>query len=303
MKLRAPERISAVIENASAMYARLARGLRPSNQRNLPAEDSLEARLFHVEVSGVGEALDLIGRLSTLDDLAIIVIDPVVPNWIEGDLRSIVLTPQAVKGLEYQSVCVLNPGLALSKMMEPVSERVEAPNLDLHLRRTSMDRFRVALSRSTEALAFIDVGVGDEEIALSRQMLRSAVSCNADDLVEYLSDEDVSPEERVLARIRESRDMIDANPAAAWNRAVQALNLLGRSELPNGVADFGVRTEALENALFIGSRILVDGSCVSDDKDEAIRICLTASDVLGSSHTRAYRELVAWTDDRGKSPS
>ena len=34
-----------------------------------------------------------------------------------------------------------------------------------------MDRFRVALSRATEALIFLDVGVGDEERALSSEML------------------------------------------------------------------------------------------------------------------------------------
>ena len=56
-------------------------------------------------------------------------------------------------------------------MMEPVSEHAVSPNLDLHLKRTSMDRFRVALSRATEALIFLDVGVGDEERALSSEML------------------------------------------------------------------------------------------------------------------------------------
>ena len=111
-----------------------------------------------------------------------------------------------------------------------------------------------------------------------------------------------SPEERVLARIRESRELIDANPAAVWNRAVQALNLLGRADLPNGVADFEVRTEARKNVLFIGSRILVDGSYTSGDRDEIVRICLTASDALGSSHTRAYRELVRWATDSSDSP-
>ena len=61
--------------------------------------------------------------------------------------------------------------------------------------------------------------------------------------MEYLRQDDVLPEERVLSRMLESRDLIDANPDAAWNRAMQALNLLGRAELPNGVADVTVRRE------------------------------------------------------------
>ena len=302
VKLRAPEAISAVIENASAMYASLARGLRPSNQRHLPDGDALDARLFHVEVPSRVKALDLINSLSTIDNLAIVVIDAVVPDWVQGELRNVVLTPQVVKGLEYQSVCVLNPGLALSKMMEPVSEHAEAPNLDLHLKRTSMDRFRVALSRSTEALAFIDVGVGDEVMALSRQMLGLAVHCSPEDLVEYLQQDDVLPDDRVLSRIRESRELIDADPEAAWNRAVQSINLLGRAELPNGVADITVRRQTRENLLYIGSRILVDGGGTWDNQDEVISTCIAASEDLGSSHTHAFRQLVCWIDGKDGSP-
>lgn len=247
-------------------------------------------------------ALELIGRLSTIDNLVIVVIDAVVPGWIQGELRNVVLTPQAVKGLEYQAVCVLNPGLALRRMKEPVSEHAVSPNLDRHLKRTSMDRFRVALSRSTETLVFMDVDVGDEERALSSRMLGSAVQCSPDDLVEYLSEDDTTPEERVLSRIRESRELVDADPAAAWNRAVQSFNLLGRADLPNGVADRSVRREAHENLLYIGSRILVDGAETWGDRDEAVPLCLTAADALGDDHTRAFRELHAWMDGRRDTP-
>ena len=167
--------------------------------------------------------------------------------------------------------------------------------MTFHLKRTSMDRFRVALSRSTEALAFIDVGVGDDVMALSRQMLGAAVQCNPEDLIEYLQQDDVLPEERALSRIRESRELIDADPEAAWNRAVQSINLLGRAELPNGVSDIAVRRETRENLLFIGSRILVDGADAWDNLNEAINTCIAASEALGSSHSHAFRQLVKWT--------
>ena len=83
-KLRSPEPISAVIENASKMYADLARGLRHSNQRHLPEGDAVDARLFRVEVPSVPEALELIGRLSAIDNLVIVVIDTVVPRVDPG---------------------------------------------------------------------------------------------------------------------------------------------------------------------------------------------------------------------------
>ena len=302
-KLRSPEPISAVIENASRMYSGLARGLRPSNQRHLPEGDAVDARLFHVEVPGEPGALDLIGRLSTIDNLVIVVIDAVVPGWVRGELRSVVLTPQAVKGLEYQAVCVLNPGKALRSMMEPVSEHAVSPNLDLHLKRTSMDRFRVALSRATETLVFLDVGAGDEERALSGGMLGpAAVRCSPDDLVELLGEDDATPEETVLSRIRESRELVDDEPAAAWNRAVQSFNLLGRADLPNGVADLSVRREAHENLLHVGSRILVDGAGTREDREETVQLCLTAAEAMGAADVHAFRELHAWIDGQRDTP-
>ena len=160
----------------------------------------------------------------------------------------------------------------------------------------------MALSRSTETLVFMDVDVGDEERALSSRMLGSAVQCSPDDLVEYLSEDDTTPEERVLSRIRESGELVDADPAAAWNRAVQSFNLLGRADLPNGVADRSVRREAHENLLYIDSRILVDGDETWGDRDEAVPLCLTAADALGDDHTRAFRQLHAWMDGRRDTP-
>ena len=83
-----------MIENASTMYAGLARGLRPSNQRHLPEGDAVDARLFHVEAPSESEALELVGRLSKIDNLFIVVIDAVIPDWVRGEFGNVVLTPQ-----------------------------------------------------------------------------------------------------------------------------------------------------------------------------------------------------------------
>ena len=144
---------------------------------------------------------------------------------------------------------------------------------------------------------------GDEERALSAGMIGpSAVRCSPDDLVELLGEDDATPEERVLSRLRESQELVDTDPAAAWSRAVQSFNLLGRADLPNGVADPSVRRETHENLLHVGSRVLVDGTDVKGIKDEMVRLCLTATETMGAAHNHAFRELLAWIDGGRDTP-
>ena len=61
--------------------------------------------------------------------------------------------------------------------------RLTAPKqacLEEHVRRTAIDRLRVTLSRSTETLAFVDVGGDDAALNLSRELLGDAVRFEPD---------------------------------------------------------------------------------------------------------------------------
>lgn len=109
--------------------------------------------------------------------------------------------------------------------------------------RTAIDQLRVALSRATETLAFVDVAGDDDAHALSADLLADAAPYHADDLVEHFAD-DAPPEERLQARTKDARGLIDTVPGRAWQRACQAVRLLGDPQLPNGVSDKSVRIEA-----------------------------------------------------------
>ena len=89
-----------------------------------------------------------------------------------------VLTPADAKGLEYQSVCVLDPGRVLARL-EAATGRMATHTsqaLQEHEHRTAIDQLRVALSRATETLAFIDVAGDDDAHALSAELLEDATS-------------------------------------------------------------------------------------------------------------------------------
>ena len=48
----------------------------------------------------------------------------------------------------------------------------------------------------------------------------------------------------MLARTKDARGLVDTVPGRAWQRACQAMRLLGDPHLPNGVSDESVRIEA-----------------------------------------------------------
>ena len=113
-------------------------------------------------------AVGLIERLDEVEGLVVIAVADEKPAWVPERLRAMVLTPADAKGLEYQSVCVLDPGRVLARL-EAVTHTSQA--LRNHEHRTAIDQLRVALSRATETLAFVDVADNDDAYELSEGLL------------------------------------------------------------------------------------------------------------------------------------
>ena len=51
-----------------------------------------------------------VGLLDEVEGLVVVTVADEKPVWVPERLRDMVLTPADAKGLEYQSVCVLDPG-------------------------------------------------------------------------------------------------------------------------------------------------------------------------------------------------
>ena len=146
-------------------------------------------------------AVGLLERLDEVEGLVVTTVGDKKPVWVPPRLRDTVLTPADAKGLEYQSVCVLDPGRLLARLEAatgPAATRTSQA-LREHEHRTAIDQLRVALSRATETLAFVDVVGDDDAHELSAELLEDAAPYHADDLVEHFA-ADAPPEERVQAR-------------------------------------------------------------------------------------------------------
>ena len=255
---RCPTRVAAVVDRASQRYAELGKPLRPTKQRRDAGGRDVDAQIFHVAVPQ-HDAGALLEQLKELENVAVVCPEPDVPEWVPEALRDVVLTAADAKGLEYQAVCVLDPGSYLVRLGEAEDKTKDVARLEEHMRRTAIDRLRVALSRPTETLVFVDVDADDFAHRLSRQLLGDAARYEPEDLLEHFADGETSVEERVDRRIEEARALVGERPARAWLRADQAVKLLGDPDLPNGVADKEIRYRARTTLLATAARLLVDG--------------------------------------------
>ncbi|MDE0422533.1 MAG: hypothetical protein OXK76_16840 [Gammaproteobacteria bacterium] len=322
--LRCPTRVADVVDRASQRYAELGKPLRPTKQRRDAGGRDVDAQIFHVAVPQ-DDASALLEEFKDLENVAVVCPEPDVPAWVPETLRDVVLTPADAKGLEYQAVCVLDPGRYLMRLGEAEDKVKDAARLEEHMRRTAIDRLRVALSRPTETLVFVDVDADDLTLRLSRGLLGDAARYEPEDLVEHLTDGETTVEERVDRRIEEARALVGERPERAWLRADQAVKLLGDPDLPNGVSDEEIRHRARTTLLATAARLLVDGvpgGITRHEVNKAARSEAAALDLSESergsggratdprtvgdeqsliettvpSCTQAFDELQAWSD-------
>ena len=305
--LRSPQRISQVIENASKLYAGFQRGMRPSGQQHEPGGQAIEARLFYVEVPDNTAAVALLEQLDSPDSLpslAIVGLENEVPDWVPEPLQDMVLTPAIVKGLEYQAVIVLNPGELLKKLRDGISEHTGAPELEEHHRRAAIDRLRVALSRASETLVFVDVAADDEARGLAREMLGDPAVYDADDLVAFLSDTDAETplEDAIRQRIDQVGPLMDEAPGRAWQLAVQSVKELGGWNSPESVSQSVLRDGQMV-LLDTAARLLVDGLPPRVSRDEVLDQAEAAITGLETPEIgAAFQCLAEWTIDRSMPP-
>jgi len=322
--LRCPTRVADVVDRASRRYAELGKPLRPTKQQREAGGRDVDAQIFHVAVPQ-HDANALLEQLKELEHVAVVCPDSDVPEWVPEGLRDVVLTAADAKGLEYQAVCVLDPGRYLMRLGEAEDRVKDVARLEEHMRRTAIDRLRVALSRPTETLVFVDVDADDLTLRLSRGLLGDAARFEPEDLMEHLADGETTVEERVDRRIEEARALVGERPERAWLRAYQAVKLLGDPDLPNGVSDNEIRHRARTTLLATAARLLVDGvpsgitryevtkaaraeavdldfSVSEDWSDAPATDPRTVGDQQGLSETtvpscaHAFDELEAWSD-------
>ena len=302
--MRCPDRIAKVVEKAKRYYGDLNKDRRPTKQSRREGGIHVEANLLHLEIADEAEASVLLEKIGESESVAVISLEERIPAWAgEG-----VFAPAETKGLEYQSVCVLNPGSQLAELSrdDRTGNRSGHEEILEHSRRTKIDQLRVALSRATETLAFIDVAAKEDHLARSKELLGEHVPCDPSDLEQHFQKDERSVDDRVSAKIEEAGNLLEERPSQAWRKAYQAMRMLGRPDRPNGVSDGTLRVKALQTVRGIGVRLLVRGDDgfplkeIRSGTSEAIAklgIEDGRSDYADRAK-KALNSLVAWTENR-----
>lgn len=248
--LRSPQRIAQLVNRVWDLYSFLEKQDRPSGTGLAEIEDDATDQLLYCSATPGQDLNELLTVLSAREGLAIITLEDTVPKYVPEVARAGVLTVPEAKGLDFNSVCVLDPGRLLESIKKEDTYLRTASNIDGLRRRLAIDQLRVALSRPTERLFWLDVSPADSVVRQSIQFLNgrdtqhAVASCVASALLKTLAENDLDLEERVQRCQTDARQYLEVKPEMAWSRAHQAITLLGPIGSAASVADEAARTTA-----------------------------------------------------------
>ncbi len=143
-----------------------------------------------------------------------------------------VLSPAEAKGLDFHSVCVVNGGSLLRRIVDDRKHSSVHAAADTLAKRLAIDQLRVALSRPTERLLWVDTSPDGAMVKEVSRLLRSPAEVallpmTAEALRTCLEEEGLEIEERLQRCQRDARQLVSVKPDLAWSRAQQAVALLG----------------------------------------------------------------------------
>jgi len=230
--LRSPRQIAELINKVWDLYAHLEKRDRPSGQGWASIEDDATDQILYCAAAPGEDLTTLLADLQSREGLAIVSFADSQPN-IPG-----ALTPSEIKGLDFHSVCVIDPGAQLEKVK---TTRFNHADIESLTRRLAIDQLRVAVSRPTERLIWLDISPNPARLGASLLFLNGPVpnhsALTAAALLKSLQEENLDLEERVQRCQEDARQYLAIRPDLAWSRAHQAVTLLGHHAEINAIQD------------------------------------------------------------------
>ena len=248
--LRSPHRIAELVNRVWDLYAHLQKHERPSGTGYAEIEDDASDQVLYCSAAPGPELNELLSTLSTREGLALITLDDEVPASIPEPSRNAVLTVPEAKGLDFNSVCLIDAGKHLARVIQDDSGIRSSADIERLRKRLTIDQLRVALSRPTERLFWLDISPTEEVVRCSLSFLNSrqsesgVSSCVPSALLKTLEEDELDLEERVQRCQSDARQFLEARPEVAWSRAQQAVTLLGRPGSLAAVTDQAARDAA-----------------------------------------------------------
>ena len=234
--LRSPRRIASLVNRVWDLYEALDKRDRPGGAGYATIDDDAADEVLYSTAAPGEELNQLLTELAAREGLALIAMGDGVPGYVPDPLRDSVLTAAEVKGLDFHSVCVLDAGPLLQGIIAENQYR-DPTTIDALRKRLDIDRMRVALSRPTERLIWLDVNPSPGVVIAGSRFLERGYGevspCSPAALLQILSEEQLDVTERIQRSLADARQLITVKPDLAWSRARHATLLLDTIDQPD----------------------------------------------------------------------
>jgi hypothetical protein len=250
VNLRNPRRIARLINSVWGLYSTIGKQDRPSGWKEAEIEDEASDQLLYCAATPGTELDQLLRTFADREGLAIIALTDHPPAYVPKELQSRILTVSEAKGLDFQAVCILDAGDRLMKIVANDDRVRRDTAVEPLSRRLAIDQLRVAVSRPTERIYFLDVATNPRGRDQLLSFLRWADEGNEiataipATVFKTLEEELLEPEERVRLCEVDAIQYLEVKPEMAWARARQALALLGPHREKGSITDETVRNSA-----------------------------------------------------------
>lgn len=276
--LRNPNCIGHLVNITRGLYQHLPKEDRPRGLEENSVSDATNGKIIQCLASNNPSLSRLLKVLADMPGCAIIRVLENTPEFLAEDVKQQVLSVEESKGLEFQTVCVLESARLLTPIME-IKEDLKGAEINRLRKRLAIDQIRVAISRPTETLIFLDFDPTKNQLHSFNTLLAETqvFPMSADELLDFLNTEDTSPEIYAQQCIQDVRNLIEVKPSNALHRCKQAFALLGNPDLPNSIVDSTLRNEVHLLLARTYLQLLVNRDNSNLNNTELLSLALAAS--------------------------
>src|SRR5262249_32315977 len=248
--LRSPRRIAGLVNRVWDLYSRIEKQERPSGTGYAEIDDDATDQILYCTAIPGPELDNLLTTLAAREGLALIAVGETVPQFVPESARPAVLTVSEAKGLDFHSVCVIDAGHLMDRIIREEGRVRAGSDIEALRKRLAIDQLRVVLSRPSERLLWLDVNPSDRVVRQSVAFLNSGTlggeisACVPAAVLKTLEEDELDAEERVQRCQADARQYLELKPDMAWSRAQQAVTLLGPAGSPAAVSDQAAREAA-----------------------------------------------------------
>ena len=126
--LRSPRRIAELVNRIWDLYSFILKEDRPRGAGQAEIEDDATDQILYCTAAPGPELEELLKLLAAREGVALITLGEAVPAFIPESVRPAVLTVAEAKGLDFHTVCVIDPGRHIRQILEtPGRGRAQTP--------------------------------------------------------------------------------------------------------------------------------------------------------------------------------